>query len=422
MANIVEDLSIISTTIDNILDFVASDEQLSKDFEQYIKINDIEIDSEQQFNNIIIQYILDMKMQNGLRVLEYYKRKNPEKSEIIEALSNSFCSIFKVKKVLSNAFDVNCLTSNVDLTLIPLVKMLHLKQIGKFDYIEARILDYKNETYILEIYDVISEFNAYKAITGAVKHLIQNPKSAFYKNPTKKDELRKSSDEFYSKFNEYFKQNFIITTNKKIDELLANFNSYRLDGTKTDFSSLIEKIEKNKFFKISEYETNDSSFLNMALGGFSTQKETYDVALWVDNKRGLYVIPFFETFLKCFEEDIEGKNECIREFLTNDKIPPSVIKFAKEKFSNFFDVTNEILNTNFSNLEELFFNTKTVFAEEGIYSPITVLFNSDLFSQIIKIEQEENIQQEKTQQQVGRNELCPCGSGLKYKKCCGKSL
>lgn len=22
---------------------------------------------------------------------------------------------------------------------------------------------------------------------------------------------------------------------------------------------------------------------------------------------------------------------------------------------------------------------------------------------------------------IGRNELCPCGSGLKYKKCCGKN-
>ncbi|MBR4875950.1 MAG: SEC-C domain-containing protein, partial [Clostridia bacterium] len=24
-------------------------------------------------------------------------------------------------------------------------------------------------------------------------------------------------------------------------------------------------------------------------------------------------------------------------------------------------------------------------------------------------------------QKVGRNDLCPCGSGLKYKKCCGKN-
>ena len=26
----------------------------------------------------------------------------------------------------------------------------------------------------------------------------------------------------------------------------------------------------------------------------------------------------------------------------------------------------------------------------------------------------------RTQKKVGRNELCPCGSGKKYKDCCGK--
>ena len=25
-----------------------------------------------------------------------------------------------------------------------------------------------------------------------------------------------------------------------------------------------------------------------------------------------------------------------------------------------------------------------------------------------------------TREKIGRNDLCPCGSGLKYKKCCGK--
>ncbi|MGH1482585.1 MAG: SEC-C metal-binding domain-containing protein [Geminicoccales bacterium] len=28
----------------------------------------------------------------------------------------------------------------------------------------------------------------------------------------------------------------------------------------------------------------------------------------------------------------------------------------------------------------------------------------------------------RTRQKIGRNAPCPCGSGLKYKKCCGSSL
>ena len=35
-------------------------------------------------------------------------------------------------------------------------------------------------------------------------------------------------------------------------------------------------------------------------------------------------------------------------------------------------------------------------------------------------EQQEKKPQKRKQPKVGRNEPCPCGSGKKYKKCCGK--
>ena len=158
--------------------------------------------------------------------------------------------------------------------------------------------------------------------------------------------------------------------------------------------------------------------MQTAVGGFSSHKEIYDIALWVDKKRGLYIIPFLETFFKCFEKDIEGKQDCIKEFLTSDKIPPSVIKYVCEKYENFFDVINECLGTNFTNLEEVLFNTKAAYIDSGVFSPVVVLFNSELFSTILHIEEKN---QEEEPQSAKRNELCPCGSGLKYKKCCGKN-
>ena len=183
--------------MENILDFVAKDEALSDDFRQYLEINNIEIETEREFNNVIIQYMLDMKMQNGLRVLEYYRRNNKTHDEIISALQESICSVFKVDKILSNAYETTCLTSDTKMTLIPMVKMSHLKQVGKFDYICARIVELDNTQYILEIYDVISEFDVYKATINAIKYMLQNPKIAHYKNENKKLELEKSVENFY---------------------------------------------------------------------------------------------------------------------------------------------------------------------------------------------------------------------------------
>ena len=139
----------------------------------------------------------------------------------------------------------------------------------------------------------------------------------------------------------------------------------------------------------------------------------------MDSKRGLYIIPFLDTFFKCFEEDIEGSIECIKEFLTSDKIPPSVIKYASELNENFFETVNHALKTNFTKLEEVLFNTKAAFIDSSVFSPVTVLFNSDLFSKLIGIK-EEDIKKDEAKA-VGRNEPCPCGSGLKYKNCCGKN-
>ena len=418
MPSVVDSLNLISKTMENILDFVAKDETLSNDFRQYLEINNIEIETEREFNNIIIQYMLDMKMQNGLRVLEYYRRNNHTYDEIISALENSICSVFKIEKILSNAYSATCLTSNVNVDLIPMVKMSHLKQIGKYDYICARIIELDNVQYILEIYDVISEFDVYKATIEDIKYMLKNPKIAYYKNEQKRVELEKSAAEFYEKFNELFNAQYVVTTNKKIDNLIEFFNNYRLDGIKKDYSSLIEHAPKNAYLKIDELNCSDATFMQTASGGFSAHKEVYDVALWVDKKRGMYIIPFFETFMKCFSEDIENKSDCIKEFLTSDKIPPSVIKYALEKNDNFFEVINKTLSVNFSNLEEILFNTKAVYVDSGIFSPVTVLFNSELFSTILHIEERKD---EKKEAEPKRNDLCPCGSGLKYKKCCGKN-
>jgi len=392
MASVVEALDLIGKTVEELLDFVAQDEVVSKDFEEYLNICNIEINSEKEFNNVIMQYIFDMKMQNGLRVLEYYRRNNKIQDEVVNSLENSFTSVFQVNKILSNAFEVVCLTSNVSITIIPMVKLHHLKQIGKNDYIVARIIELDGVQYILEIYDVISEFNVYKATTTAIQYLIQNPKTAHYKNPIKLEELEKSVGDFWSKFNEFFGCNYIVTTNKKIDKLIEVFNQYRLDGIKTEYSELIENLEKNRFLNIEEFESDSGTFLENAICGFSSHKELYDVGLWMDKKRGLYIIPFLDTFFKCFEgcfaDNVVMLEKCLKDFLTNDKVPPSVLKFASEKYENFFDVINSTLKIKFSTLEEILFNTKTSYATDGLYSPVTVLFNSELFSSILSFDEE----------------------------------
>ncbi len=43
------------------------------------------------------------------------------------------------------------------------------------------------------------------------------------------------------------------------------------------------------------------------------------------------------------------------------------------------------------------------------------------YAHLTRKEREADIQPIRTEPKIQRNEPCPCGSGKKYKKCCGKN-
>ena len=91
-------------------------------------------------------------------------------------------------------------------------------------------------------------------------------------------------------------------------------------------------------------------------------------------------------------------------------MPPSDIKYAQKKNKNFFEVNNRALKTKFKTLGEILINTKASFVERGVFSPVTVLFNSELFSKMLELTKTADT--EKNPPKIGRNDPCPCGSGL----------
>ena len=82
-------------------------------------------------------------------------------------------------------------------------------------------------------------------------------------------------------------------------------------------------------------------------------------------------------------------------------------------------IDNEIIGTNYT-FEELIKNYKSDFLNNKIYSSATILFCSNAFSQIFDYISEPKPQAPVVTEKVGRNDPCPCGSGKKFKNCCGK--
>ena len=304
--------------------------------------------------------------------------------------------------------------------------MTSFKGIGGGQYVVARIFEFEKAYYLLEISGVLPSSRKDDALRYSVAKIIQNPELVYLDNPAKQKEIEKEVKDIYDKFIEFFGKDEIVTTNKFADDLIGAFNDFAEGGEKVDFQDKIQLPETYKFFDVNEFNNSYENFLENSLGGFSSHKETYDVGIVFDKELGLYAVPFFETFNKIFEnpDEIENAKACVQFFLENDKFSANIIKRVAERHENFMEVVNNFLGTNYS-FDELLEHYNARYLENKIFSSTTVLYKSKAFSKTLGII-EEDISKPELEgidlSKIGRNEPCPCGSGKKFKKCCGANL
>lgn len=421
---ILEDLKKINDVIKELAEFIQNDEFVKPDFEEYIRtVNGMNLQS--ACFNYIFERNLDNKSILTL-YLENTKKVPASTKKIVKALMASMSSIFEVKRVLQNGFDLNNIINEKNYSVVSLVKMTSFRGIGAGQYVVARIFKFEKAYYLLEISGVLPSSRKDDALRYSVAKIIQNPELVYFDNPEKQKEIEKNVKEIYDKFIKFFGKDEVVTTNKFADDLIGAFNDFAEGGEKIDIQDKIQLPETYKFFDVSEFNNSYDNFLENSLGGFSSHKETYDVGIIFDKELGLYAVPFFETFNKVFEnfESVENAKACVEFFLQNDKFSANIIKRVAECHENFMDVVNKLLNANYT-LEELLQHYKSRYLENKIFSSTTVLYKSKAFSKTLGII-EEDIEKPSLEgidlSKIGRNDPCPCGSGKKFKKCCGANL
>lgn len=421
---ILEDLKEINDVIKELAEFIQNDEFVKPDFEEYIKtVNGMNLQS--ACFNYIFERNLDNKSILTL-YLENTKKVPASTKKIVKALMASMSSIFEVKRVLQNGFDLNNIINEKNYSVVSLVKMTSFRGIGAGQYVVARIFKFEKAYYLLEISGVLPSSRKDDALRYSVAKIIQNPELVYFDNPEKQKEIEKNVKEIYDKFIKFFGKDEVVTTNKFADDLIGAFNDFAEGGEKIDIQDKIQLPETYKFFDVSEFNNSYENFLENSLGGFSSHKETYDVGIIFDKELGLYAVPFFETFNKVFEnfESVENAKACVEFFLQNDKFSANIIKRVAECHENFMDVVNKLLNANYT-LDELLQHYKSRYLENKIFSSTTVLYKSKAFSKTLGII-EEDIEKPSLEgidlSKIGRNDPCPCGSGKKFKKCCGANL
>ena len=413
---VIEKINEINDVVKEIFEFTQNNEKVKSDFDEYLATIGARNISLNQMEKVFLPYIFERRIDNQ-SILEMFKESGIKNEKIIDSFIKAQASIFEIKKILKNGFELYNLINEKTYKVLSLTKMTNFRGVYAGQYIVARIFELDGDYYIIEISSILSHSQKADAIRYAVMKLVQAPRLLYLDNPEKEKEIQNTISEMYQKFIKTFDTDIILTTNKHADEIIGAFN----DDEEIDLSDKGSNIENYKFFHVKELDNNYSNFLENSMGGFSSHNETYDVAVIFEEKNGLYAIPFFETFCKIFEdkEKVENAKACIEYFLTNDSIPNTILDRVSTKYANFMDIINEIMGTTY-NYEELIKNYKLDYLKNKIYSSATILFCSQSFSEIfdyITTPVEEKIP---ITEKVGRNEPCPCGSGKKYKNCCGK--
>ncbi len=414
---VIEKINEINDVVKEIFEFTQNNEKVKSDFDEYLATIGAKNISLNQMEKIFLPYIFERRIDNK-SILEMFKENGTKNEKITDSFINAQASIFEIKKILKNGFELYNLINEKTYKVLSLTKMTNFRGVYAGQYIVARIFELEGDYYIIEISSILSHSQKADAIRYAVMKLVQTPRLLYLDNPEKEKEIQNTISEMHQKFIKTFDTDIILTTNKHADEIIGAFN----DDEEIDLSDKGSDIENYKFFHVKELDNNYSNFLENSMGGFSSHNETYDVAVIFEEKNGLYAIPFFETFCKIFEdkEKVENAKACVEYFLTNDSIPNTILDRVSTKYANFMDTINEIMGTTY-NYDELIKNYKSDYLKNKIYSSATILFCSQSFSEIFDYITTPVEEKTPITEKVGRNEPCPCGSGKKYKNCCGKN-
>ncbi len=429
--NIQERTDKINGVIKNIAEFIQTHDSVKGDFNEYLRTVGANAKNPIPIQTVAFGYILERNLGEDLKsipqlYLENTKQLEKEEKDIVEAIDNSISSVFEIKKVTKAGFDLLNIVNERRYLITSLMKMTTFRGLGVGDFIVARIVNIGGDYYLLEISGVLPATKKDDAYRFAVAKIIQNPELVYLDNPEKQKEIEEDVADIYKKFVEFFGTTEVITTNKHADDLIGIFNDYAEGGEKKDYKDLIEEPEEYKYFNVSEFNNSYDNFLENSLGGFSSHKETYDVGIIYDEELGLYAIPFYGTFNKIFEvkdyTKILNYDACIRYFLQNDKYSANLIRTVANKHKSFMGIVNSVLARNYT-LEDLLKKYKRRYIKNKIISSTTVLYRSNAFSSTLGIiEDNENKPQIDLTKKIGRNDPCPCGSGKKFKKCCGANL
>ena len=141
-------LKLISSVLYKITEFVYSDNEANEDYKEYVKLSSEDADSDNSDQNHLMSYIFeDLMVTKAISLFDFYLEKHPEtineEKEVVLSLKNSISSIFEIKRVLKDGFELYNLINEKDYKALAIIKMINFRGISQGEYLIGTIFQIK---------------------------------------------------------------------------------------------------------------------------------------------------------------------------------------------------------------------------------------------------------------------------------------
>ncbi|MGB3962138.1 MAG: SEC-C metal-binding domain-containing protein, partial [Sulfurimonas sp.] len=280
------------------------------------------------------------------------------------------------------------------------------------------------------------EYIESKMVTRAVEKAQKKVENMHYegrKHIVEYDDVANEQRKIVYKFrNQLLSKEFDIAS--KINDIRADYVQNILlladifdGGSREDFNlkKVSELLQEQVNFKIQSEELQTLEYEELLETLCETLKNSYDLKMSILNEDIRHEIEK-ELYLKELDSAwrehlyaMDNMKTGIRLRAYNQKDP--LVEYKKESFALFGDLINEIKFNTIKTLHIIQFRVDS--AEDEAHKLAAKLAQENQKKNehihLNLLSEEEN--NESSEKKIARNDSCPCGSGLKYKQCCGKS-
>ncbi len=278
------------------------------------------------------------------------------------------------------------------------------------------------------------EYIESKMVTRAVEKAQKKVENMHYegrKQIVEYDDVANEQRKIVYKFrNQLLSKEYDIAS--KIDDIREEYITHILNESNIFYGGVKEDFNLKKVFELLKedinLDINGVDLTSLEYEGLQTTllhivKESYDKKMGVleDEIRQEIEKEFYLKELdKAWREHLytmDNMKTGIRLRAYNQKDP--LVEYKKESFNLFGELINDIKFNTIKTLQIIQFRVES--PEDEAARIAQKLEEQQRLEELQFMFNHSNNEEEVTDKKVARNDLCPCGSGIKYKLCCGKS-